>query len=80
MRQLPAQRERAVAVHPAGRVIDQPAKADNLQWHGIFAASAGVERGGTVWAPATLVGNDTDDGMHAMRVQLMRASLLVRAR
>ncbi len=74
VRELPAERKRAVGIHPARRIHGEPATANNLQWHGVHAARAGEHFGGAIRHPATLAGIAAAESVHAMCVQLTRAN------
>ena len=74
VRQLPAERERAVAVHTA-RGIDGAATADESTMATAFTQRSQVATSvGQNVVSAALVGIAADQPMHAMRVQLTRAS------
>ena len=77
VRQLPAERERAVAVHTARGDPPRAATAADLQRDGVHAAHAGGNFGRRERPPAALAGTAFDQSMLAMRVQLTRASRLL---
>jgi len=72
VRKLLTERERAVGVHPTAGIHADPAKANDLQRHGVYATRAGGNLGGTIFSAATLAGSGGRDGMLAMRLQLKR--------
>ncbi len=74
MCQLHPERKRAVAVHTAGGIHRQPATADDLQRYRVHATRAGEHLGGAIFSPATLDGCDGSEPVHAMCLQLTRAS------
>src|SRR5580658_9680928 len=73
VRRLPHKRECSLAIHSAGSIHSESAKADDLQWRGVHATLAGGNFGGTIVPPATIDRSGAADPMHAMRVQLNRS-------
>ena len=77
VRQLPAERERPVAVHTARGDPPRAAAAADLQRDGVHATHAGGNFGRPKHPPAALAGTAFGQSMLAMRMQLTRASRLL---